>query len=326
MAQTIRWGILGLGNIAHTFATALQSVPDAELVAVGSRAQEKADAFAEEFGAPRRHASYEALADDADVDIVYVATPHPQHKACSMLCLEAGKAVLCEKPLTVNAAEAEELVVCARGRGLFLMEAMWTRFFPLMARVRELLAAGAIGEVRMLQADLGFRAEFDPASRLFSPLLAGGSLLDVGVYCVALSSMVFGEPSRAMGLAHLAETGVDEQAAWVLQYDRGQLAICSCAMRTSTRHDATIFGTEGSIRIHAPFYRPQRMTARTAGGEEEMEFPFEGNGMEFEAAAVSQCLRDGKLEHELMPLDESIAVMRTMDALRAQWGVKYPME
>ncbi|MDP6108107.1 MAG: Gfo/Idh/MocA family oxidoreductase, partial [Candidatus Brocadiia bacterium] len=298
----------------------------AELVAVGSRTQEKADAFADEFGAPRRHASYEALAADPDVDIVYVATPHPQHKPCSMLCLEAGKAVLCEKPLTVNAAEAEELVACARGRGLFLMEAMWTRFFPLMDKVRELLAADAIGEARMLQVDLGFRADFDPASRLFNPLLAGGALLDVGVYCVALSSMVFGEPSRAMGLAHLAETGVDEQAAWVFQYDRGQLAVGYCAMRTGSLQEVTILGTEGSIRIHSRFEVPELMTVRTAGGEEEMEFPFEGTGMAFEAAAVSECLRDGRLEHELMPLDESIAIMRTMDALRAQWGVKYPME
>ena len=324
MAQTIRWGILGLGNIAHTFATALQSVPDAELVAVGSRAQEKADAFAEEFGAPRRHASYEALADDADVDIVYVATPHPQHKACSMLCLEAGKAVLCEKPLTVNAAEAEELVVCARGRGLFLMEAMWTRFFPLMARVRELLAAGAIGEVRMLQADFGFRSGWNPEGRLLNRELGGGALLDVGVYVVALAYMVFGEsPVDVQAAAHIGETGVDEQTGMLLHYDGGELALLSCAIRTGTRHEARIIGTEGSIYIPT-FWRATSATLDVRG--ESSVTVTEPSGYHYEAAEVMACLHADQRESALIPLEESISIAETLDRVRGLIGLRYPME
>ena len=326
MAERIRWGILGLGSIARAFATGLKALPDAKLMAIGSRTKEKADGFGQEFNVPHRHGSYEKLVNDPDVDVIYVATPHSHHKSCSLLCLGAGKAVLCEKPFTVNAEEAEELVRLARERKLFLMEAMWTRFFPLMFRLRELLHDGVIGEVRMLQADFGFRAALDPEGRLFNPALAGGSLLDVGVYCVAFASMVMGRPARATGFAEIGKTGVDEQAAWVFQYDGGRLAIGASAVRTSTAQEATVYGTEGSIRVHTPWWKPDTMTVRTRAGSQEKAYHIEGNGMNYEAAAVMQCLREGKLEHEVMPLDESVANMRTMDSLRGQWGLKYPME
>ena len=195
-SETIHWGILGPGSISHQFATGLQSVPAAKLLAVGSRFQEKADAFADKFGAPKRHGSYEALAADPDVHVIYIATPHPQHKDAALLCLEHGKAVLCEKPFTVNAKEAEEVIASARAKDLFVMEAMWSRFFPAMAHVRKLIADGAIGEARMLQADFGFRAGVNPESRLFNLAYAGGGLLDVGVYPISLASMLFGAPDR----------------------------------------------------------------------------------------------------------------------------------
>jgi predicted dehydrogenase len=207
------------------------------------------------------------------------------------------------------------------------MEGMWTRFFPLMDKVRELLEDGAIGEPRMLQVDFGFRGGWDPESRLLNPDLAGGSLLDVGVYCTALSYMIFGRPFDLTGFAHIGETGVDEQAAWVFTYEDGELASCSSAVRTNTPMEAIINGTEGRIRIHSPWWIPTSMTVDTAEQEpEEMEFPLEGNGMNYEAAAVMHCLQQDKLEHPIMPLDETLQISRTMDELRAQWQLKYPFE
>jgi predicted dehydrogenase len=324
----IRWGILGTGNIAKQFARGLAVLPDVELIAVGSRSQANADAFGDEFDVPRRHASYAALADDADVNVVYVATPHHLHRENGRLCLQAGKAVLCEKPFAINATEAEEVVALARERHLFLMEAMWTRFLPLFVRVRQLLADGVIGDVRMVMADFGFRAPFDPQSRLLNPHLGGGALLDVGVYVISLASMVCGSPpSRISSMAHLGQTGVDEQAAMILGYDQGQLAVLSAAVRTNTPQQATLIGTEGQILIHTPWWKPDTLTLSVQGqGDKVIHLSFEGNGYHYEAVEVMHCLRDGKTESAVMPLDETLTIMRTMDQIRAQWGLHYPME
>ncbi len=245
MYDTIRWGILGTGGIARKFATGLQALDDAALVAVGSRSAETADRFADQFGAPRRHASYAALAADPEVDAIYVATPHSLHQENSLLCLEAGKPVLVEKPFTINAQEARALIDAARARRVFLMEAMWTRYIPLMVEVRRLLAEGAIGEVRMVAADFGYRTRYDPASRAFDPALGGGGLLDVGVYPISLASMIFGNAARIASLAHLGETGVDEQSAFLLGYEEGQLAVLYTAVRTTTPQEA-----DGHRRLH----------------------------------------------------------------------------
>jgi predicted dehydrogenase len=326
MQDRIRWGILGTGSIAKKFAVGLAAVGDAELVAVGSRRQETADAFGDEFHVPRRHPSYEALAGDAEVDVIYVATPHSLHKANTLLCLEAGKAVLCEKPFAINADEAGAMIGAARASGLFLMEAMWTRFSPVMGKVRELLAEGAVGEPRLLIADFGFRAGFDPERRLFNPELGGGALLDVGVYCVSLDFMVFrGSPERIAAMAHLGETGVDEQSAFLLGHDRGQIAVLSSAVRTQTAHEARVFGTEGSLHIPR-FWHPQDATLSAGGEKTRIELPFEGNGYNYEAAEVNRCLRAGATESEVLPLDETLAVMQTLDEIRGQWGLRYPME
>jgi len=201
----VRWGILGTGAIARQFVQGLNSVPEAEVLAVGSRSSASAQEFADRRSIPRRHASYDDLASDPDVDVVYIATPHPFHAENATLCLEAGKAVLCEKPFCVNAAEAERVVELAREKRLFIMEGMWTRFFPLMEEVRRLVSEGDIGEVRMLNVDFGFRADLDPASRLFDQRLGGGALLDVGVYCVSFAAMILGRPSGSVGLSHLGE-------------------------------------------------------------------------------------------------------------------------
>lgn len=327
MKSKIRWGILSTGRIARHFAEAIRESQDAELIAVGSRTIDKAQAFATQHGIPRAHGSYEALAGDPEVDAVYISTPHPMHKDNSILCLQAGKAVLCEKPFTVSAAEARAVIDVAHAKGVFLMEAMWTRFLPGLARVRELIAAGAIGEPRMISADFGFRAPFDPASRLFDPWLGGGSLLDVGVYCVSLASMIFGRPARVAGLATLGATGVDEQAAWVLGYQKGELAVLSSAVRTNTPHEAWINGTEGAIKLHAPWYAPTRLTLRRAGQAEHIiDTPIEGNGFGYQAAEVAACLRAGRLESAILPLDETLSIMQTLDQIRARWGMTYPFE
>lgn len=321
-----RWGILGCGSIAHAFATGLKSLPDAHLVAVGSRSQEKAEAFGAEFNAPHRHGSYAALAADPDVDIVYVATPHPMHADDSILCLNAGKAVLSEKPFTVNAAQAEKVIACARANRQFLMEGMWSRFFPAMRRFCALLNEGAVGEARMLQADFGFRAGVNPESRLFNPALGGGALLDVGCYCVSLASMVFGVPEKVEGVAHIGETGVDEQAAMTLRYGHGRLALLSTAIRTNTPHEATVWGTEGWLKIQGPWWKPEHLLLSHGGKTETVHVPYAGNGFNYEAAEAAACLHGGKMESDLMPLDETLTILKTLDALRAHWGLKYPME
>ncbi len=327
MADPIRWGILSTGKIAGKFAEGLSVLPDAELAAVGSRTADAAHAFADRFNISRRHASYEDLANDPEVDAIYVATPHSLHRENSLLCLDAGRAVLCEKPFAINRREAEEVVAAAREKGIFLMEAMWTRFLPIMGRVREWLADGAIGEARMVTADFGYRSDVNPEGRLFNPNLGGGALLDIGVYTVSFASMVFGgSPSQVSGLADIGETGVDEQAGVVLGYPRGQLAVLSCAVRTRTPHAAQIFGTDGSIRIHPPFWHATTATLTTGGSEETLKLPYKGNGYNCEAAEVMRCLREGKRESDTMPLDETLSVMETLDRIRAQWGLKYPME
>lgn len=327
MMRTVRWGILGTGGIAHQFARGLRDTPDAEILAVGSRSEESAREFADAFEIPRHYPSYEELAADPDVDVIYVATPHPFHEANVTLGLEAGKHVLCEKPMTVNAHQAERLISLAKDRGLFLMEGMWTRFLPLMERVREMISSGAIGEPRMLAVDFGFRAPLDPSHRLFNPDLGGGALLDVGVYCVSLSSMVFGAPERITGLAHLGETGVDEQSAAILEHGDGRMSVISIAIRTATPHEAVIAGTEGRIKIHPEWWRPNALTVSRSGEEDEtIEVPYTGNGFSHEAAEVMRCVRAGELQSDVMPLRESLEISRTMDELRRQWGLVYPGE
>jgi predicted dehydrogenase len=326
MSKT-RWGILGTGNIASQFARGLAELDDAELVAVGSRTADSAEAFGERFGAPRRHDSYAALASDPEVDAIYVATPHPLHHDNTIMGLEAGKAVLCEKPFAINAGQAEQMIATARTRGVFLMEAMWTRFLPHMVRLRELLAAGVIGEVRMLQVDFGFRTSFNPQGRLFDPALGGGALLDVGIYPVSLASMIFGTPERVTGMAHLGETGVDEQSAMIFGYAGGRLALLSQAIRTNSPHEALLLGTAGKIRVHSSWWKQTTITLSVDGKPDEViDVPTAGNGYNYEAAEVGRCLRAGLTESAVMPLDETLAIMRSLDEVRAQWGLRYPGE
>ena len=324
MSTTIRWGILGPGSIAHTFATGLQHLTDAKLVAVGSRDADKSAAFAAKFGAERAYGSYEELVRDGEVDIIYVATPHSYHKEHTLLCLEHGKAVLCEKPMAVNAGEVAAMVASACQRGLFLMEAMWTRHLPIMAKVRQWLAEKRIGEPRLVTADFGFRAPVKPEGRLFNPALAGGGLLDVGVYAIAFAQMIFGRPpARIQATAEMTETGVDAQTAMLLSYDRGEQALLSCAVRLATPQEARILGTEGSITIPA-FWHATSAALQTYG-QEPVLVQAEA-GYHYEAREAGYCLRTGKQQSALMTWDDSLHLARTMDEVRRQIGLCYPME
>ncbi len=328
MSDTISWGILATGAIAHKFADALAVVPDAELSAVGSRAQHTADAFGDEFAIPRRHDTYQALAEDPEVDAIYVSSPHPMHHDHTQLCLNAGKPVLCEKPFALNAREAESMIQCARDRGLFLMEAMWTRYLPAIVQVRQWLADDAIGDVRLVMADFGFRANFNPEGRLLNPELGGGALLDIGVYIVSLASMVYGrEPVEITALADIGSTGVDEQTTMAFRYDTGAMAALSCAVRTDTPRKASILGTEGSIHIPTPFYDSETVVLNVSGEEPVVVAPDRvENGFKYEIEEVGRCLREGLKESPSLPLDETLAIVRILDAVRAEIGLKYPGE
>jgi len=326
-AGTIRWGILGTGRIADKFAGDLALAEGAAAVAVGSRSRESAEHFARRHGIPKAYGSYDELVRDPDVDIVYVATPHPMHKENALLCLGAGKAVLCEKPLTVNAAEAEELIRAAREKKIFLMEGMWTRHLPAIRKVRNWLEEGRIGEVQLLEADFGFRTAWNPEGRWLNPELGGGALLDVGIYPVSLASMIFGgPPSRIDSFAHIGETGVDERFSLLFAYDGGKAAQLGGAVRLELGCEARIYGTKGVIRI-PDFFRAKRAELRVHGEAEELfEYKGEREGFAYEAEEAGRCLREGLIESPVMPLDESLAIMRTMDEIRRQWGLVFPFE
>jgi predicted dehydrogenase len=327
--QVIRWGILGPGRISRKFAAALGEAEGAELAAVGSRDAGRASAFAGDFGiAPlHAHASYGALAADPLVDAVYIGTPHSGHEEHTLLCLAHGKHVLCEKPLAVNAAQAGRMIDAARAGNLALMEAVWTRFLPSIVRVRELVDAGHIGEVRMITADFGFRAAFDPDSRLFAPDLAGGALLDVGIYPLTLASMLCGDPVDIQATANLGATGVDEEIAVILRHARGELAVLSASLRVDTPREAHILGTKGRIRILFPWWAGTRIGVRVGDGDEQViDLPARGDGYTHEAEAFMDLIRAGRIESPVMPWHESLAIMRTMDAVRAQCGVRYPAD
>jgi predicted dehydrogenase len=324
---TFRWGILGPGSIANKFAIGLQSAPNAKLEAIGSRTLARAQEFATKYGAEHAFGSYEELAEDSTVDAIYIATPHPYHCENALMCLSHKKAVLCEKPFTINASQASLMISAARRNDTFLMEAMWSRFFPLMSEFKEIVVSGAIGEPRMMFADFGFRAGFDPASRLFNPELGGGGLLDVGVYPLSLASFLFGKPGQVTGLAEIGETGIDEQAAFVMKYNNGVIATLACGVRTSTPHEALVIGTEGSVKIAAPFWIPTKLILKQGEKPEQIiEQPLVGNGYQYQAFETEKRVRNGELQSPILPWDETLEIMKTMDALRAQWGIKYPGE
>ena len=326
MSKTLGWGIIGAGSIACKLAEAIPDVKGAKLVAIGSRSRKKADAFGDTYNIPHRHDSYAKLVADPDVDVVYIATPHPMHNPHALLALEAGKHVLVEKPFTVNAGEAGELIRTARRKKLFLMEAMWSRFLPSVIKARDIVASGAIGDVRMVMADFGFRAGVSRKSRLFAPELAGGGLMDVGVYTVSFAMHLLGKPKKIATLMEPTSTGVDGQAGIVMRHAGGELSLLATGVRTSTLCEATILGTEGHIRLHSPWWAGAPLPVAAGGKENVVKVPMVEKGFVYQCREVVKCIKAGRLESDIMPLDESLGVMKTLDAIRAQWGLKFPME
>jgi dihydrodiol dehydrogenase / D-xylose 1-dehydrogenase (NADP) len=327
MSEKIRWGILGTGYIARKFAEALSVIPDADLVAVGSRTQNSADAFAKEYHVPAIYSSYQAVLEDPTVDVVYIATVNNCHRDNCLEAIQVGKPILCEKPFMVNSNEAEQVIAFAKERKVFLMEALWTRFIPAFKNARRLWEDGVIGEVQTAMSEFGFVCERDMSNPLYNPALAGGSFLDVGAYPLSLAHIVFGEPDSVAGLAMIGPTGVDEQAGMLFGYRTGQLAVGYSSFKVDSPREATVVGTKGFIRIHSPFYCPSAFTLQLNGQEPQtFEFPYEGNGWNYEAVEVMECLRAGKLESEVVPHQETLALMRSMDRYRAQIGLKYPDE
>lgn len=323
--NTVRWGIVGTGGIASAFVEDLRLLPDAEVVAVGSRHPVRAEDFARRHGLARHHSSYAGVCADGQVDVVYVSTVHPGHHDAAMLAVEAGKPVLVEKPFTMDAAEARSLVAAARSRGVFLMEAMWARFVPHMVRVRQLLAAGVLGDVRLVLADHCQWFEPDESHRLYAPGLGGGALLDLGVYPVSFASMVLGPPSGVTAVADRAFTGVDATTSMLLQHDGGAHAVLSTTLAAVGPNRAAIVGSEGRLEIDSVFYAPTSFTVTMRDGSvERFARPTEGRGLRFEAAEVMACLRQGRLESDVLPLDETVSIMETMDEVRRQIGLAYP--
>ncbi|MER5936875.1 Gfo/Idh/MocA family oxidoreductase [Streptomyces sp. NPDC001928] len=328
--RSVRWGILATGGIAAAFTADLVDLPDAEVVAVASRRQDSADAFAERFGIPRAYGDWAALAEDGDIDVVYVATPHSAHRTAAGLCLEAGRNVLCEKAFTLNAREAGELVALAKARGSFLMEAMWMYCNPLIRRLKALVDDGAIGEVRHVQADFGLAGPFPPAHRLRDPAQGGGALLDLGVYPVSFAQLLLGEPSDVTARSVLSAEGVDLQTGALLSWDSGALASLHCSIVGGTATSASITGSGGRIDVPSGFFFPDRFVLHRDGRDPE-EFtadPADGprNSLRHEAAEVMRALRAGETESPLVPLEGTLAVMRTLDAIRDRVGVRYPGE
>jgi predicted dehydrogenase len=325
--QEIRWGVFGPGRIAEKFGKGINVVKGATLYAVASRNPERGKRFAKSFGVKQVYDSYQALAEDPQVDVVYIATPHNFHYQNARLCLEAGKHVLCEKPLTVNAAESERLFALAKQRDLFIMEGMWTYFLPVYQQVREWLDGGEIGEVRLMTSTFGFQPLRDEKDRWLNPDLAGGALLDIGIYNLAVSMWVTQKEVQAFDVRGIVgQTGVDELVAGTLEFPGGTISQFSCTFLSRTANDFFIYGTRGRIQIHAPFWAATKASLDTGTGENTVTRELKAGGFEYQIDEVSRCLRAGLLESPVMPHRQTMASMRLMDAMRAELGVVYPFE
>jgi predicted dehydrogenase len=325
--KRFNWGLLGPGRIAQQFADGLKAIDEAALYAVASSSPERARAFAQQNGGEKTYSSYEALVNDPQVDAVYIATPHRFHFENAMLCLNAGKAVLCEKPLTVNAAETKKLIETARAKNVFLLEALWTRFLPIYGQIRQWLDEQAIGDLHLLSSTFGFNISKNKDDRWLNPELAGGTLLDMGVYPIATSQWVMGQTSESFGArALLGKTGVDELTSVVLKYPGGVISQFSSNFLSNNANDFYIYGTKGTIRIHANYWSATQATLSVDGQELTVTRPLRAGGFEYQTEEAMRCIRAGLLESPGMTHAQTLANMELMDKIRVEIGVKYPFE
>lgn len=326
MTEKIRWGILGGGKIAKKFASDLRLVNDAELTAVASRTPEKAQFFAEAYHPAHVFDEYESLASCSDVDVIYIATPHALHYENVMMCLRHGKAVLCEKAFALNLAQARKMIDLARAQKLFLMEAFWTKLLPQYRKITEIIASGQIGEVKMIQADFGFRAPEPKAQRLYDPALGGGSLLDIGIYPVFIAQSILGKPTHVHAFITPYESGVDEQCAIAMKFADGGLAVLSSTFAAETPVEAMIAGTEGRIVMRNRFHNAQATVELIIGRQAPLLIEVEredGAGYQYEARHVNECLKQGLTESPVITHTDTLMLMETLDRIRETCGIRY---
>lgn len=323
--RKIRWGIIGLGKIARIFAEDLQRVDEVALYAVASRSSEKSVAFAKEFEAELAYASYEELIQDENVEVVYIATPHPFHYDLAMQCVKAKKHVLCEKPMCLHLHQTRSLIAEASFQKVFLMEAIWTRFMPSTLKVLDLIKNNAIGELLSIEADFGFKAAWNTESRLFNKNLGGGALLDIGIYPLFLSRLCMGIPEKIQSSARITATGVDSYCSMLLDFPSGKRATLQSTFEYNTPCEATLFGTKGSIKMHRRFHQSEKVSLLDENRHivEMYELPYKGNGYVHEIEEVNACVFENKLQSELLNWQFSLDLAEIMETVKKQIGLQY---
>lgn len=326
--DTFKWGIIGPGRIAQRFADGMTAVNDSEISAIASRSTERAQAFASKNNIARHYDNYLSLVQDQDIDAIYIATPHRFHYEQAKLCLEAGKHVLCEKPLTVNAQECQDLIDLAKHHKLFLMEAVWTRYLPIYQQIRQWLDNEVIGDIKLLSSTFGFNMPRSDNDRWLSHDAAGGALLDMGMYNVAISQWVMGEdPIKVQAMSHLGNTHVDEMTSANLLYSNNVVSQFTCAFTSLLTNDFFIYGSKGHIRISPMFWDCQQASLCLEGQTPQtVDLPFKASGFEYEIEEVINCIKAGLLESPITPLSDTLGNMKTMDIIRQQVGLKYRFE
>tara|TARA_R110002020_G_scaffold449479_2_gene662760 strand:- start:17325 stop:18293 length:969 start_codon:yes stop_codon:yes gene_type:complete len=320
---TINWGIIGLGKIANSFATDLMTVEGSTLYGVASRSQEKANEFGEKYGAAKKYDSYEALAKDPAIDVIYIATPHVKHYEDTMMCLSHGKAVLCEKPFAMNSDQVDKMIALAEEKGCLLMEALWTRMMPHFNFVLDEIESGKYGAVKTVNADFCFEAPFDPQGRLFNKELGGGSLLDVGIYPVFCALAILGKPENISAKAKFGKTEVDEETQITLTYKNGSKAHIISSITRKTPSTATIILEKGLINIESRFHETDKVTTVLDGVKLYHDFAYSAKGYNFEAAHVGDLLRAGKTESPMMSREFSRLIINTLDEVRKLINLHY---
>ncbi|CAM1367013.1 Gfo/Idh/MocA family protein [Tenacibaculum xiamenense] len=323
MNKKINWGIIGLGKIAHKFASDLLLSNNANLYAVASRSIDKAKEFAQTYKASRTYSSYMELAKDPTVDIVYIATPHPFHFENTMLCLQNNKAVLCEKPMGMDAKQVELMIQEAQSRKLFLMEGLWTRFIPATEKLLEIINSGKIGDIEFVRADFGFIGDLNLKSRLYDKKLGGGSLLDIGIYPIYLSLLLLGIPDRIKAIASMTETNVDSSCSILFNYKNGAIANLDSTIEHNTATEAFIYGTKGVIRLHQRFHHTNKLTVSINGNQEVLDIPYKGIGYSHEIEEANKCLQNGKTESSKHSLKNSLDLISVIDLVKEQIGLSY---
>lgn len=327
MNKKIRWAVLGCGNIARKFISDMPFVKDGVVVAVASRNIEKAKSFADEYSISKHYGSYADVATDPDIDAVYIATPHPMHLDYALMCIDAGKAVLCEKPLTINVKEAQIMTAEAKKKGVFLMEAMWTRFIPSTAKFIELIKQDAVGEIRSANIDFGFYIDAPNEHRIFNLDLGGGALLDVGVYVSSMASLIFGkQPQKIKSDAIFGSTGADINDSISFDYGDGRIASLQCSCSSFTPTEAIVSGEKGYIKLCSPFFCSETIEICNGNKKTTYNLPITGTGYCYEIQHVCECIKAGKIESNIMPLSETLEIMHTLDSIRKPWGLTYPNE